>query len=336
MSKVGYVLFMTALICVACGLPKESDPFPFSEVDLEEMRAAEQGGAEAQYSLGMRYAQGLRVEHSMEQALEWWRRAALQGHHAAQWALDDVESRLGITSTREIASKDATPPAPEVVPSSLLRAAERGDAEAQFDLGELYFWGEEGVPKKPAEAVKWYRKAAEQGHAQAQSALGRCFSWGQGVPQDHVEANRWFYEAAQQGDASGQINISIAYDYGLGVSRDLVIAYMWMKLAARTERSAREDLSSLARDMTREQIHEAERLAQAWRPREVSAFRVMGHTFLYGARLAEVTTTLGRAYQPTGTHYDGKQRIISYTWHVDGQDWTLRFASGQLVGVSEE
>ena len=48
--------------------------------------------------------------------------------------------------------------------------AEQGNAEAQYNLGYCYVFGE-GVDQDYAEAVKWYRKAAEQGHAKAQKAL---------------------------------------------------------------------------------------------------------------------------------------------------------------------
>jgi len=50
------------------------------------------------------------------------------------------------------------------------QAAERGNAQAQFNLGQLYA---EGVraPKNTAEAVKWFRKAAEQGNEDAKKAL---------------------------------------------------------------------------------------------------------------------------------------------------------------------
>ena len=51
-----------------------------------------------------------------------------------------------------------------------LKAAEQGDAKAQFNLGFIYSNGK-GVPKDYAEAVKWTRKAAEQGHAEAQRCL---------------------------------------------------------------------------------------------------------------------------------------------------------------------
>jgi len=47
------------------------------------------------------------------------------------------------------------------------------------------------------EAVKWYRKAAEQGDADAQFNLGVRYDAGQGVQQDMAAA--WLRKAAEQG-----------------------------------------------------------------------------------------------------------------------------------------
>ena len=52
------------------------------------------------------------------------------------------------------------------------KAAEQGDAEAQYFIGCCYEYGG-GVAKDNAEAVKWYRKAAEQGHLEAKKSLKR-------------------------------------------------------------------------------------------------------------------------------------------------------------------
>ncbi|MDE5944476.1 MAG: SEL1-like repeat protein [Rikenella sp.] len=46
----------------------------------------------------------------------------------------------------------------------LLRQAESGDAEAQFELAACYEDGK-GVKQDQTEAVKWYRCAADQGSA---------------------------------------------------------------------------------------------------------------------------------------------------------------------------
>jgi TPR repeat protein len=48
----------------------------------------------------------------------------------------------------------------------LLARAERGDAKAQFNLGQIYDTGL-GVPQDVVQAVAWWRKAADQGFAQA-------------------------------------------------------------------------------------------------------------------------------------------------------------------------
>lgn len=43
--------------------------------------------------------------------------------------------------------------------SDLRSAAERGDAEAQYELGNAYYYGK-GVPQDYKEAQVWYGKAA--------------------------------------------------------------------------------------------------------------------------------------------------------------------------------
>ena len=48
-----------------------------------------------------------------------------------------------------------------------LQLAEQGNADAQYNLGVMYYNGR-GVRQDYAEAVKWYRQAAEQGYPQAQ------------------------------------------------------------------------------------------------------------------------------------------------------------------------
>ena len=62
------------------------------------------------------------------------------------------------------------------------KAADQGNAEAQYELGELYNDGFNliGGTVNENEAVKWYRKAAEQGHAESQYKLGECYRYGWG------------------------------------------------------------------------------------------------------------------------------------------------------------
>ncbi|MFH1914989.1 MAG: tetratricopeptide repeat protein [Pseudomonadota bacterium] len=56
----------------------------------------------------------------------------------------------------------------------LRKAAEQGDASAQYNLGVRYFEGW-GIRLDHDQAYKFYRKAAEQGHAHAQYALASIY-----------------------------------------------------------------------------------------------------------------------------------------------------------------
>jgi TPR repeat protein len=57
-----------------------------------------------------------------------------------------------------------------------------------------------GVQIDDAEAVRWYKKAAERGNAAAQYHLGARYTLGRGVQKDEVEADRWIRRAAEQGN----------------------------------------------------------------------------------------------------------------------------------------
>ncbi|MBR6902145.1 MAG: sel1 repeat family protein, partial [Synergistaceae bacterium] len=50
------------------------------------------------------------------------------------------------------------------------KAADNGDAIAQYNIGSLYENGL-GVKKNYKKAIEWYEKAAAQGHKDAQARL---------------------------------------------------------------------------------------------------------------------------------------------------------------------
>jgi len=68
--------------------------------------------------------------------------------------------------------------------------AERGVANAQYNLGIVYLHGD-GVKPDDAEALKWFRLAAEQGDRAAQQQLGVMILHGRGIAADPVEGYRW-------------------------------------------------------------------------------------------------------------------------------------------------
>ena len=66
-----------------------------------------------------------------------------------------------------------------------------------------------GVAKDEVEAVKWYRKAAEKGNAEAQLNLGEMYANGRGVEEDDVEAYKWFLLSGAQGTEQAKEKIPI-------------------------------------------------------------------------------------------------------------------------------
>ncbi|HEX6374821.1 MAG TPA: SPOR domain-containing protein [Allosphingosinicella sp.] len=105
--------------------------------------------------------------------------------------------------------------------------AERGDADAQFNLGQAYKLGR-GVPVNTGLAQSWYEKAARQGHEQAQVNVGLLLYNG-GRRQ---EAMPWIRKAADLGDPRAQYILGTELFNGDLVGKDWPRAYALMLRAA--------------------------------------------------------------------------------------------------------
>ncbi len=87
----------------------------------------------------------------------------------------------------------------EAVPL-LRKAVEQGSADAQTELGVLYFHGN-GVEQDTAKALKWYEQAADQGKAEAMHLIGGLYDIGCGVTYSATTADRWYRKASEKGYA---------------------------------------------------------------------------------------------------------------------------------------
>lgn len=106
--------------------------------------------------------------------------------------------------------------------------AARGDADAEFNLGQAYRLGR-GVPADPAKAEDWYRKAAEQGHFQAQDNYGRMlFQSGR-----LAEAVPWLEKSVSRGDPRAQLILgTMLFNGDGGLKKDWPRAYALMVRAS--------------------------------------------------------------------------------------------------------
>ncbi|MGF1549469.1 MAG: SPOR domain-containing protein [Sphingomonadaceae bacterium] len=105
--------------------------------------------------------------------------------------------------------------------------AERGNADAQFNLAQAYRLGR-GVTADVKEAERWYLAAARQDHEQAEGQIGLLmFQNGR-----RAEAMPWVEKAAMRGDPRAQYVLGTAHFNGDLAPRDWPRAFALMSLAS--------------------------------------------------------------------------------------------------------
>jgi cell division septation protein DedD len=105
--------------------------------------------------------------------------------------------------------------------------AERGDADAAFNLGQAYRLGR-GVPINLSAAATWFGRAAAKGHLDAQTTLGlMLFENG-----DRAGGIRWLKQAADKGEPRALLIYGTALFNGDGVKKDPILGYALVSRAA--------------------------------------------------------------------------------------------------------
>ena len=105
--------------------------------------------------------------------------------------------------------------------------AEKGDADAAFNLGQAYRLGR-GVKVDLASAQSWLEKAARANHLDAQTTLGLLlFDSG-----SRDAALQWLKKAAERGEPRAMLVYGTALFNGDGVPRDPVLAYAYVSRSA--------------------------------------------------------------------------------------------------------
>ncbi len=183
------ILVIAALSYLTPIASKSLDAMVQSDQMSDTRKLADQGNADAQYTLGIMYLEGDGVAPIKSEAIKWLSAAATQGHQQAQNDLVNTILRYGAQDSLEL--KQAT--------QILTQAAQEGQAEAQFMLGSMYAEGQ-GVIQDFMQAAHWLLKAANAGHPEAMHHLGMMYMIGNGVPKNRTEAYIWFNLAAAEGN----------------------------------------------------------------------------------------------------------------------------------------
>jgi len=161
---------------------------------------------DAQFELGLRYANGLGVAKNLTEAIHLYRKSAESGYALAQYTLGNYYAEGCVVK------KDLI----EAV-KWWRKAANQGITDAQYKLGVCYAKGYGVIPDN-RESVKWYEMASMQGHPLSQLLLGNKYYDGKGIIQSDERAYFWYLLSSALGDANTYKN---AY-----CNRQIVVQYL--------------------------------------------------------------------------------------------------------------
>ena len=223
------------------------------------LRAAYLGSNYAQTTVGKYYIDGDVVEENKSEAFAWtWIATENQSEYAEkkiEYLVQDLtpeeyfKGRERISEIKKLIEQNKIDQPivfkqidPEAAAKrskaeiedfkSNLAKAEKGDAEAQCEVGRLYKNGD-GVESSDKDSFYWYEKSAKQGNADAQCNLGFIYILGNSfVRPNREESVKWFEKAAAQNDKYALDSLGLAYEAGTGVKPDEKKSLEYYKKAA--------------------------------------------------------------------------------------------------------
>ena len=167
--------------------PKEPQEIFQEAVNHINQLANVQADHHAQFVLGLMFRQGHGMKKDLHKAVEWFQRAAQQGHIAALFEMGMLYYNNQMRSPDYKQSR-----------RWLQLAAEQNFPAAQTNLGSLYLTGR-GMEKPDYEkAFEWLQKAVKSGDPYAQYNLGLLYYYGMGVKQNISKVKKWCQKAALQ------------------------------------------------------------------------------------------------------------------------------------------
>ncbi len=194
-------------------------------------KAAHTGDQDATMYLAITYAEGKEVDKSIEKAKEYFELLDLQSSDALRRTLDSAtlpgtdftevenlkeygeEMRAVISQTivgmqtefaKQILYSEGEDFDAEFAAGLLELAADGGYAEAQSELGVLYYRGQ-GVDENREKAASLIANAAEQGWVMAQYNLAVMIKEGQAIEDDQFQADEMLEFAANEGLLAAQL-----------------------------------------------------------------------------------------------------------------------------------
>lgn len=216
--------------CYRLGYCTEKNPEAAFENYLESANA---GLYAAMAELANCYRIGFGTAPNTQKALEWAQKAANAGNSRGMvilaWLYRDAPSLQDYGKMRYWLEK----------------SAEKGDPNAQCDLGVMYTKGH-GVRQDYTKAKEFFEKAADKGNETALFNLGCMYDTGTGVTQDYAKAAELYQKAADRGNPFAMGNLGTFYKIGRGVPQNAAkAAELYQQASDRNNAVATCNLASL-------------------------------------------------------------------------------------------
>lgn len=152
---------------------------------IEELLSyAKSGVVEAEFRIGFRYYNGLGVNRDIDTSIEWFKKAAKNGHKEAAYYLGLIYLQKQSTAnpdlkvwykTIEINPKNIKNESQAIsiydkVLDAHSKATKQNDSKAAYTLGLMFYSGSELMVNEE-EALKWFELAYKLGHNNAQKYI---------------------------------------------------------------------------------------------------------------------------------------------------------------------
>ena len=231
-------------------LLRENDPKGFDKARELLVSAIDRDDPHAYFVLGEAYLVGRGVEKDEKKAYEMFCRGAELGDGEAKsdkarcelYGIGTKKNELALSSLKMLSKTEPSACTYlgwyyyrlnefDIAVDFARKAADKGNASAQYMLGQCYYYGE-GVDEDDLKAVEWFEKASELGNSGAKVMLGQCYYNADGVDKDYDIAFRLFEEAANRGNDVAMYMLGECYYYGNGVDEDVSKAIECYKRSA--------------------------------------------------------------------------------------------------------
>ncbi len=209
-------------------------------------KAANAGYKKAFFVIGSFYEQGINyLPQDKKKALEWFKKTDT----------DDLFYKIGdfyYENDRKYGFKDAK----KIALTYYKKAAQKGNIDAPYKIGDLYNYSFYDKDKNMKEALKWYKKAADAGNKTAMHTMGEyyvqdktrgklLYFYGEKDLQKGLE---YFEKSCKAGNIKSMLILGFYYEYGdAGFVKDEKKSLEYYKKALETEPSNEEALYAMGR-----------------------------------------------------------------------------------------